>query len=180
VLFLQTNAKLGDQLGVDFWSAKSKYGATIQTVLDYTMSLNPKKEDVTEILPHVASIAAAYGDPTGKYAAFLKKMMLGYQSKPFWFYDQTSALPSSPAAHSSGKRSSMWAREGEGEGEGEGKIFSFPGAQIVRPDSDASIPFACPIAFGGDGSGEVELDDGVFVTCSQLKPFYLAITLARV
>jgi hypothetical protein len=109
------NAKLGDQLGLDFWSAKSKYGATIQTAVDYTMALNPKGEDVGEIIPHVASIAAAYGDPKGRYAAFMTKTMANYQSKPFWFYDQTLALVSSPA--SKGKRSTrsvIWAREDSG------------------------------------------------------------------
>jgi hypothetical protein len=112
---LEVNAKLGDQLGLDLWSAKSKYGATIQTALDYAMALNPKGEDVKEIIPHVASVAAAYGDPKDKYAAFMTKIMVDYQSKPFWFYDQTLALSSSPAAR--GKRSTRsvsWAREYSG------------------------------------------------------------------
>lgn len=106
------NAKLGDQLGLDFWSAKSKYGSTIQTALDYAMALNPKGEDVGEIVPHVASVAAAYGDPKGKYAAFMTKTMANYQSKPFWFYDQTLALVSSPASRGARSRRSLtWARE---------------------------------------------------------------------
>jgi len=86
------------KLGLDLWSVKSKYGATIQTALDYTMGLNPKTEDVLEILPHVATVAAAYGDPKGKYAAFMSNTMSDYRSKSFWLYDQTGALPSSPAA----------------------------------------------------------------------------------
>ena len=93
------NAKIGDQLGLNLWDAKSKYGATIQTALDYTMALDPKEEPQVEIVPHVASVAAAYGDPNGKYATFMKKVLSNYQSKSFWFYDQTAALPSSPAAH---------------------------------------------------------------------------------
>ena len=35
------------------------------------MGLDPKKEQVSDIFPHVAAVAAAYGDPTGKYQAFL-------------------------------------------------------------------------------------------------------------
>lgn len=93
------NAKIGDQLGLNLWDAKSKYGANIQTALDYTMALDPKEEPQVEIVPHVASVAAAYGDPNGKYATFMKKVLSNYQSKSFWFYDQTAALPSSPAAH---------------------------------------------------------------------------------
>lgn len=81
------------------------------------MSLDPKTEDVKEILPHVASIAAAYGDPTGKYAAFLKKTMNDYQSKSFWLYDQTAALPNSPASQSTTvhKRAGTWNKEGSGK-----------------------------------------------------------------
>jgi hypothetical protein len=71
------------------------------------MRLNPKTENVFEILPHVASIAAAYGDPKGKYAAFMKKTMSDYQSKSFWLYDQTAALLSSPAAQNV-KRAGTW------------------------------------------------------------------------
>ncbi|KAI0728265.1 alginate lyase domain-containing protein, partial [Fomitopsis betulina] len=37
-----TNMKLRDQLGQNFWMTKSKYGATIQTALDYVME-EPKK-----------------------------------------------------------------------------------------------------------------------------------------
>jgi hypothetical protein len=107
------NAKLGDQLGLDLWSAKSKYGATIQTALDFTMSLNPTGEDVNEIIPHVASIAAAYGDPRGKYTAFMTKTMVDYQRKPFWFYDQTAALSSSPAAKSSDSKNLARSDSGE-------------------------------------------------------------------
>lgn len=79
------------------------------------MNLNPKGEDVAEILPHVAAIAAAYGDPKGKYAAFLKKWMSNYQSNSFWLYDQTKALPNSPAAHSIHKRFETWAKDEPGK-----------------------------------------------------------------
>ncbi|PCH33539.1 chondroitin AC/alginate lyase [Wolfiporia cocos MD-104 SS10] len=140
-----TNAKLGDQLGVNLWNAKSKYGATIQTALDYTMALNPKGEDVSDIFPHVAAIAAAYGDPAGKYAAFLQKQESNYKSTPFWFYDQTSALPNSPAAHSTHKREVG-----------------------LKP---MMIAFSCPAVFAL--SPVTELEDGLYVTCDQLEPFYL-------
>ncbi|KZP31198.1 chondroitin AC/alginate lyase, partial [Athelia psychrophila] len=142
------NAKIGDQLGLNLWAVKSRYGATIQTALDYTMKLNPKFEDVTEILPHVASVAAAYGDPTGKYAAFLKKTMGDYQNKAFWLYDQTSALSSSPAAQSA-----------------KANAVATPGVGV--PDS---VPFQCPAIFGT--LDRIQIDDDVYVTCEELKPFY--------
>ena len=78
------------------------------------MSLNPKTEDVLEILPHVAAVAAAYGDPKGKYAAFMGKTMSDYQSKSFWLYDQTEALPSSPAAQTMQKRAGTWGKNDPG------------------------------------------------------------------
>jgi hypothetical protein len=80
---------------MNFWTAKSKYGATIQTAVDYTMGIDPKSEDVTELVPHIAATAAAYGDPTGKYAKFLERTIPNYQTRPFFFYDQAIALPAS-------------------------------------------------------------------------------------
>ncbi len=142
---LQTNAKLGDQLGLNFWTAKSKYGATIQTALDYAMAQDPKSEDVSDIFPHVAAVAAAYGDPKGKYQNFLRSKFSGYQSAPFYFYDQTEALPNSPAAAGKQKRDDD------------------------LPDADP-IAFACPAGF--DEDSRVEIEDGLYVTCDELKPFY--------
>jgi hypothetical protein len=78
------------------------------------MSLNPKTENVFEILPHVAAVAAAYGDPKGKYATFMRKTMIDYQSKSFWLYDQTGALPSSPASQGMHKRAGAWGNNDSG------------------------------------------------------------------
>ncbi|KAH9946788.1 chondroitin AC/alginate lyase [Amylocystis lapponica] len=158
-----TNAKMGDQLGLNFWNAKSKYGATIQTALDYTMALDPKGEDVSDIFPHVAAVAAAYGDPKGKYHAFLQKQVSSYQSMPFWFYDQTAALPNAPASHSAHSRE---VREYTVNS-------TLNGLEEMAWDvvnSAVAIPFECPAVF--DSTPEVEVDDGIFVTCDQLKPFY--------
>jgi len=110
------------------------------------MHLDPKGEDILELIPHVSSVAAAYGDPTGKYAGFLKRTMATYQTRPFWFNDQTMALPNSPAA----RMNTRSKRE---------------------PDVDSTISFECPTVFAT--VSEVELESGLFVTCKQLKPFYL-------
>lgn len=146
---------MGDQLGLNFWTAKSKYGATIQTALDYTMSVNPKGEDISDIFPHVAAVAAAYGDPQGRYAAFLQKHVNDYQSQPFWFYDQSAALPNSPAGKTK-KRSS------------DPMIFVNPTDPAATQNS--TIPFECPAVF--KDAPAVELEDGLYVTCDQLKPFF--------
>lgn len=137
---------MGEELGLDFWSKKTKRGSTIQTALDFTMQINPKQEDIRQIIPHVVSISRAYGDPTGKYAAFLNKAMPNYRDKTFWLYNQA------PAPRKSSKRGVVYRRDGEW--------------------SEAPLPFECPSVF--DASSEVELDPGLFVTCDELKPFFLS------
>lgn len=117
------------------------------------MKTDPKGEDVSTVFPHVAAVRAAYGDPTGKYEAFLKKKMPDYKSAPYWFYDQTPALSSSPAARTSGKSSPVWARE-----------------DVAAGAPTATVPFTCPSVF--DDEDEVEVDDGIFVTCDQLRPLF--------
>ena len=62
------------------------------------MKQDPEDEEVSDLIAHVAAVAAAYGDPNGKYKAFLQKNRKDYQTQSFWFYDQTDALPNSPAA----------------------------------------------------------------------------------
>lgn len=197
-----TNAKLGDELGMNFWKAKSKYGATIQTAVDYAMAQNPKDEDVTELAPHVAAVAAAYGDPSGKYAAFLRRIVPDYQGQPFWYYDQAQALPNSPGArlrsHSAAHRdqSVLWDVFGLPElgrpdvsppdaasnTTNTGSATAPNASSPITGDAGSSNPsagdssggspvsFQCPAVF--DLGEDVEIDDGVFVTCDQLRPFY--------
>ncbi|KAJ6604459.1 chondroitin AC/alginate lyase [Mycena vulgaris] len=147
-----TMAKLGDQLGINFWAAQSRYKSTIQTALDFVMKQDPKDEDVTEVLPHVAAIAAAYGDPTGKYAAFLGQTTPGdYKSQSFWFYDQPGAFTTT---NSNSRKAQTKQRRDPG---------------IVA----SSIPFECPAdELLPDGEEGVLLDDGVYATCAELEPLY--------
>ncbi len=156
----KTNAKLGDQLGANFWIMKSKYGATMQTALDFLIAQDPKNENSGEIAPHVANIAAAYGDPSGKYAAYLAKHDPSYKSKPYWLYSQPAALSNAPTSRS--KRSVVWRREDAPVSP------SLPGNAAPVP---STVPFKCPAVF--DKVMEVEIDDGIFVTCDQVRPFYV-------
>jgi hypothetical protein len=143
---------------VNFWTAKSKYGATIQTALDFAMSRSSNGEDISQIFPHVAAVAAAYGDPTGKYVAYLKQHAPNYAIKSYWFYNQPLALSNAPTSRS--KRSMTWKRD---------DAFELPVKSAAPVPS--SVPFECPAVFAN--SKEVEIDDGIFITCDQLKPFYL-------
>ncbi|ORY29370.1 alginate lyase-domain-containing protein [Naematelia encephala] len=74
------NAKLGASLNLDFWSVRSSQGATIRS------------EDANELLPHVAAVAAAYGDEDGRYRSFLDSSGVDYESQIWWFFDQPEAV----------------------------------------------------------------------------------------
>ncbi|KAI0825203.1 chondroitin AC/alginate lyase [Trametes gibbosa] len=162
-----TNAKLGDQLGMNFWTATSKYGATIQTALDFVMNVDPKDEDISDIFPHVAAIAAAYGDPKGKYVAFLQQKDSGYMSETFWFYDQSSALPNSPAGGRSKHRRDADAPQALAAE----TVELAEGTAAHALDEVNSEKFECPSVFRY--AEETELEDGVFVRCDALAPFYM-------
>ena len=113
---LIVNAKLADQLGLNAWAAQSKYNATIQTALDYTMKLDPKSEDPAELVPHVLAVAAAYGDPKGKYMAYVKKVMPDYDTRIYYLYDQVGAFTTAPTSGKAGSSASSSSTSGSGSG----------------------------------------------------------------
>jgi hypothetical protein len=82
------NAQIGAYLGYDGWNHKTKNGSTIQTAADYTMTVPPGTEAADELWIGVAGVAAAYGDPDGKYAAFLANQSSTYPAQPFYYWDQ--------------------------------------------------------------------------------------------
>jgi hypothetical protein len=166
---VQTAAKIGDFIGLDFWTAKTRSGATIQTAVDFVMRVNPGSEPINNALPHIAAIAAAYGDPDSKYASFLQSHKRDYKNERYWFYDQTSALKKSPAQR---KRDILQrdAADTPSATDTSDDVNTTTGSQNQTASSDG-ITFKCPAAF--DAAEKVELDNGVFVTCDQLKPFYV-------
>ncbi|KAF8912813.1 alginate lyase-domain-containing protein [Gymnopilus junonius] len=156
---LITNAKLGDELGIDLWSCKSRYGATIQTAVDFLISTDPGDEDATQLYPHVAAISAAYGDPHGKYMAFLKEKETTYASKSYWFYDQTAAFPNAPALKKNSVTRTVWKRED-----------SLTVRDNALDSSPVDVAFKCPDVF--KSFWRVELDNDIYTTCDELQPFY--------
>src|ERR1700759_3825338 len=82
---------------MDFWTKTTRKCATIQRALDFIMAQDPKKEAVSQIFPHVAAVAAAYGGPDKKYANFLQAHNSNYKSDRYWLYDQAPALKVSPS-----------------------------------------------------------------------------------
>ncbi|KAJ3836883.1 chondroitin AC/alginate lyase [Lentinula raphanica] len=143
-------AKIGDYLGKDYWDTKTKYGATIKTAVDFTMKVKPGNENVEELTPHVAAVAAAYGSSPA-YDNFLTEQ--NAERHPFWFYDQPSALSHAPTSKSKASKRSMvsWRRDDDDGITG-----------TVSPE--------CPLIF--QSHKQVEIDDGIFVTCEQILPFY--------
>ncbi|EJD00425.1 chondroitin AC/alginate lyase, partial [Fomitiporia mediterranea MF3/22] len=161
-----TNAKLGDQLGLNFWSAKSKYGATIKDALDFVMAKGPGNEDIADIFPHIAAVAAAYGDPNGKYASYLRQRDERYQVSPYYFYDQPGALVKAPTSTKDKEEQTIAEAEGKlGE-----LVESLKPTPTDLPVATPTIPWECPAAFAK--ATQVELDDGVYVTCDELKHLY--------
>ncbi|EUC53702.1 alginate lyase [Rhizoctonia solani AG-3 Rhs1AP] len=172
-----TNAKLGDYIGINYWSVRTKYGATIQTAVDYLISLEPGNERVEDALPHVAAVAAAYGDPRSKYVNYLKSGNRNYDKKSYWFYDQPAAISNKPK----GKR---------GVEDGALPTTDSPEALVARANPEDPAPSANP-----DGSPEpesvdaagvdqdhppamfangrlVELEEGLFVGWDNVREFY--------
>lgn len=159
---------------MNLWTAKSKYGATIQTALDYTMAQDPKGEDISDIFPHVAAVSAAYGDPKGKYAAFLQKHDNGYTSQPFWFYDQSAALPNSPASHSKRELDLDGADLEQQDLTVHSDATSGLILEASSPVGSADVAFQCPAVFS-NGVIQVELEPGLSTDCNQVKPFYTGL-----
>ncbi|KAJ7291466.1 chondroitin AC/alginate lyase [Mycena rebaudengoi] len=92
-----TNARLLKYLdpSSDPWKMKTKNGATIQDALDMTMTVHAAdsgEEDlVGEIYPNIAAVASIYGDPDGKYAAFLQSNFPVYASDADFLWNQPLA-----------------------------------------------------------------------------------------
>ncbi|CAE6435341.1 unnamed protein product [Rhizoctonia solani] len=83
------NARLADFVGYDGWNAKASSGAGIQTAADYAMQFTPGPgEAASELFPQIAAIAVKFGDPSGKYAAFLASKDQSYPGRPWFLWNQ--------------------------------------------------------------------------------------------
>ena|ERR1700742_641359 len=123
------------------------------------MKLNPGNENVLEVLPHVATAAAAFGDPGGKYLDYIRSKKKNYAQQPFWLYDQTASLTMAPASARKSRR--------EASDQVQPGISS---DMIANPPTDEPLDAACPLVF--DGKDEIELDPGIFTSCAVLRSFY--------
>ena len=127
------------------------------------MKKGPGKEDVADIFPHVATIAVVYGDPGGKYMAYLKKMDSHYMTAPYYYYDQLADLS---------RTSTRKVKSEIIDGVIGPVLREMFGAKGIDGTSDAGpqLPRECP---GMSATSlRVQLGGGLFVTCEELKPFY--------
>lgn len=84
-----TSARLGDYLGLgSFWNMTTTKGGTIKAALDFALTVQPGDEAANELYPNVAAVAAQYGDPDGKYAAFLANADKTYPAQAYYLWDQ--------------------------------------------------------------------------------------------
>lgn len=185
-------AKIGDQVGINMWASQSRYRATIQDALDYVMQESPGGESIQSLLPHVASVAVAYGDPNKQYANFIATQDTGAAHRTWFWHDVPGAFgPKNKLLHQrrsptddddkddSGvlhrlgrvmyRRSAtaskmMQQRDDELPTANATGVVWAPGEEPVRPD-----------IFGLTGNDEVELDDGVYVSWDDIRPYYAAI-----
>ncbi|KAJ7032159.1 chondroitin AC/alginate lyase [Mycena alexandri] len=76
------------------WNATAK-GATIQTALDFLMTIHPSKTGETnttaEIYPSIAAVASVYGDSDGKYIKYMNAAKFPYADDATFLWDQPLA-----------------------------------------------------------------------------------------
>uniref|UniRef100_A0A8H7XTG2 Alginate lyase domain-containing protein n=1 Tax=Psilocybe cubensis TaxID=181762 RepID=A0A8H7XTG2_PSICU len=92
-----TNARLAKYADPSstVWNTTTTAGATIKTALDFAMTLPASTSGETsyteELYPDVAAVASVYGDPDGKYLAFLKKGDPKFIAQPYIVWNQPFA-----------------------------------------------------------------------------------------
>lgn len=96
---LQTNARLdqyADPSGSsDAWNKTTSGGTTIKSALDFAMTISARTSGETsyasELYPNVAAVASVYGDPEGRYLAYLKMADPTFITQPYMLWDQPFA-----------------------------------------------------------------------------------------
>lgn len=179
---------------MDVWSAQSRYRATIQDALDYTITQPTQGESILSLLPHIASVAVAYGDPHGKYEAYIQKQDSGYARRTWWWHDVNNAFgPASTMPH----QRKRWARSRSTlSARALPQSFSSTFLPIVASETNDTATTDAPPTTGTvtdpawapgeepirpDIFGDVEdntpvqLDDAVFVTWDDIRPYYLTV-----
>ncbi|KAJ3574879.1 hypothetical protein NP233_g1459 [Leucocoprinus birnbaumii] len=107
-----TNARLAEYAkpSAPVWNETTTQGATIQDALDFAMTISPSASGESayadELYPNVAAVASVYGDPDGKYAAFLSKGDPQFTLEANYLWDQPFAVEEGLAANPSNSSTS--------------------------------------------------------------------------
>ncbi|KAI0061087.1 chondroitin AC/alginate lyase [Artomyces pyxidatus] len=83
-----TNARLAQYTGYSAWNTTTSAGGTIHAALDFAMTIPPDDDGANELYSSIAAVASVYGDPQGKYVAFLTKAEYSYPENPWFFWNQ--------------------------------------------------------------------------------------------
>ncbi|GJJ10861.1 hypothetical protein Clacol_005089 [Clathrus columnatus] len=108
--WLYTNAQILSYLdpSSNAWNKTTAYGATIQTALDFILTLNPsasnESDQPSEFYVDVAAVAAVYGDPTHKYTSFLSSGDPNYAAQAYFLWTQPLAGGTPPPSNSTSSR----------------------------------------------------------------------------
>lgn len=114
------------------------------------ITINPGKDDPTCVFPHVTAVAAAYGDPTGKYQRYMQQKQQNGQNQAkesYYLFNQPQAFAMSPAK--TGKRTFLEEIEGEVPAH-------------VHADRPAPFQFV----------DQIELDKAIFLTWDTARTIY--------
>ncbi len=114
------------------------------------ITIDPGKDDPTCVFPHVTAVAAAYGDPTGKYKRYMQqKQQTGqnWAKESYYLFNQPQSFAMSPAK--TGKRAFLEEFEGEVPAH-------------VHADRPAPFQFV----------DQIELDKAIFLTWNIARTIY--------
>ena len=97
---MTVNAQLATYAGnSSVWNLRTHSGATIQTALDFGLTLNASATNevpwITELAQSVGMVAAVYGDPQHKYVDALNQMESNWTSEGWVLWTQPLNLSAS-------------------------------------------------------------------------------------
>jgi len=116
------------------------------------ITIDPGKDDPTCVFPHVTAVAAAYGDPTGKYKRYMRQKQQKGQNwakESYYLFNQPQAFAMSPAK--TGKRAFLEDTEEDVPAH-------------VHADRPAPFQFV----------DQIELDKAIFLTWNIARTIYEA------
>lgn len=80
--------RIAEYIGLNTWKTPTTANVTVQQAVDFAMTKPAGTEDPTELYPDVAAVASHYGDPDGKYAAWLAQQDNTYPGQAYYFWEQ--------------------------------------------------------------------------------------------